>query len=73
MLESTIYNRKATCTAGGPTFKAVLYGRNPQVWQKGQMDSSVKFLMLFKGSLLPPLTDLLSRIEGSVPQRNVSF
>jgi hypothetical protein len=33
----------------------------------------VKFLMLFKGSLLPPLTDLLSRIEGSGPQENASF
>jgi hypothetical protein len=33
----------------------------------------VKFLMLFKGSLLPPLTDLLSRIEGSVPQQYASF
>jgi len=34
---------------------------------------TVKFLMLFKGSLLPPLTDLLSRIEGSGPQENASF
>jgi hypothetical protein len=34
---------------------------------------AVKFLMLFKGSLLPPLTDLLSRIEGSGPQENASF
>ena len=34
----------------------------------GKMDrGTVKFLMLFKGSLLPPLTDLLSRIEGSGP------
>jgi hypothetical protein len=34
----------------------------------GKMDlGTVKFFMLFKGSLLPPLTDLLSRIEGAVP------
>jgi hypothetical protein len=40
----------------------------------GKMDrGTVKFLMLFKGSLLPPLTDLLSRIEGSGPQENASF
>jgi hypothetical protein len=35
--------------------------------------TTVKFLMLFKGSLLPPLTDLLSRIEGSGPQQYASF
>ncbi len=51
----------------------IIFPYPPVTFWYGSGSSYVKFLMLFKGSLLPPLTDLLSRIKGSGPQKNASF
>jgi hypothetical protein len=60
-------------TDGKKKTKFSLYIRKFRCDDEDDEGLPVKFLMLFKGSLLPPLTDLLSRLEGSVPQQNASF
>ena len=71
--------RKLLLKRENPTafWTSFLKKKSPAVQQSvivGKMDrGTVKFLMFFKGSLLPPLTHLLFRIQGSVPQQNAPF